>query len=330
MTPDGGRRRRWFAAARWLVVVGAVAFAVVSLASAWNEVRDDLARLTPTSLAVALLAFLVASGVLAVSWYCMLDAVGRPQECGPGPAAEVFAVGQVGKYAPGAVWPVVVQTQIGQRHGLRWRTILMTYTLSVVVVLATGSFVSLGSLAGPGPRWLRAAVVGGAVLGAVLTAAVVHPAAAHQLLNKVLVRATGEGLPDRLQTRAAVGSMLAGLVFWAMVGIHASAILHPLGVPSSKYVYVAGCFALAWVVGVAAVPVPAGVGVREAVLVLSLGSLVGRPTAVTLALVSRLVQVVVDLGVAGVLASLGVFARARSTADDAPEPAGLEGSDHGQ
>jgi hypothetical protein len=318
------------AALRWLVVVGALVFAVASLASAWGEVRDDLSRLTPASLAVALVAFLVASVALAASWYAMLDAVGRPQHCGPRPAAEVFAVGQVGKYAPGAVWPVVVQTQIGQRHGLRWRTILMTYTLSVVVVLATGSFVALGSLAGPGPRWLRAAVLGGAVLGAVLTASVLHPDAAHRLLNKLFVRATGEGLPERLQTRAAALSFVAGVVFWALVGIHASAILHPLGVPTSRYVYVAGCFALAWVAGVAAVPVPAGVGVREAVLVLSLGSLVGRPAAVTLALVSRLVQVAVDLGVAGLLASLGVFARARRTAGGATDLAGLEGSDHGQ
>lgn len=329
MTGRPGRRAQWLAGLRWVVVVAAVAFAVVSLASAWTEVRDELRLLTPWSVAVAVAAFLVASVVLGASWFAMLDAVGRPARFGPGPSAEVFGVGQVGKYAPGAVWPVVVQTQIGRRHGLPWRTILVTYSLSVVVVLGTGSLVALGSLAGPGPVWLRWVVVAGAVLGVVLLAAVVHPDAAHRLLDRVLRRLSGDGLPARLAPRPAGRSVAAGVLFWLVLGVHATAVLHPLGVPSSRYVYVTGCFALAWVAGVAAVPVPAGVGVREAVLVLSLGSLVGRPTAVTLALVSRLVQVAVDLGVAGVLAALGVFRRGATTVPPG-EGAGLTGSGDGQ
>ena len=319
MTGRAGRRARWLAGLRWVVVLAAVAFAVLSLASAWTEVRDELQLLTPWSVVVAVVAFVVATGVLGASWFAMLEAVGRPAEFGPGPSAEVFGVGQVGKYAPGAVWPVVVQTQLGQRHGLRWRTILATYSLSVVVVLGTGSLAALGSLTGPEPVWLRWVVVGGAVLGLFLLAAVVHPDVAHRLLDRVLRRAT----------RPAVASAVAGVVFWLVLGVHASAVLHPLGVPPSRYVYVMGCFALAWVAGVAAVPVPAGVGVREAVLVLSLGSLVGRPTAVTLALVSRLVQVAVDLGAAGLLASLGVFRRGRGTVPP-EDAAGLSGSRDGQ
>ena len=329
MTGRAGRRARWLAGLRWVVVLAAVAFAVLSLASAWTEVRDELRLLTPWSVVVAVAAFVVATGVLGASWFAMLEAVGRPAEFGPGPSAEVFGVGQVGKYAPGAVWPVVVQTQLGQRHGLRWRTILVTYSLSVVVVLGTGALAALGSLTGPEPGWLRWVVVGGSVLGLFLLAAVVHPDAAHRLLDRVLRRLSGDGLPDRLATRPAVASAVAGVVFWLVLGVHASAVLHPLGVPPSRYVYVMGCFALAWVAGVAAVPVPAGVGVREAVLVLSLGSLVGRPTAVTLALVSRLVQVAVDLGVAGLLAGLGVFRRGRGTVPP-EDAAGLSGSRDGQ
>ncbi|MFM7061982.1 MAG: lysylphosphatidylglycerol synthase domain-containing protein [Actinomycetes bacterium] len=330
MTRRPGTGSRWFVAVRWVVVVAAVAFAVWSLVSAWAEVRAELRLLTPLAIVVAVAAFVVGTAVLALSWYLLLGAVGRPAECGLATGAEVFGVGQLGKYAPGAVWPVVVQTQLGQRHGLRWRTILVTYTLSVVVVLGTGAVVALGSLAGPGPHWLRWVVVAGAALGSVLLVAVVHPDLAHQLLGRVLRRLSGEGLPARLAPRPAAWSLAAGLVWWLVVGVHAAAVLHPLGVPSSEYVYVTGCFALAWVAGVAAVPVPAGVGVREAVLVLTLGSSVGRPTAVTLALVSRLVQVVVDLGVAGLLAALGVFRRAGGPGVPPSEGLGLEGSGRGK
>ena len=50
---------------------------------------------------------------------------------------------------------------------------------------------------------------------------------------------------------------------------------------------------------------------REAVLVLTVGALTDRPTAIALALVSRLVQVGVDLGAAALLGSLGLVLRGR-------------------
>ncbi|MFM7062352.1 MAG: lysylphosphatidylglycerol synthase domain-containing protein [Actinomycetes bacterium] len=330
MTGRPGARSRWLAAARVGVVVVAVVCALLALVSAWSEVREELQLLTTWSVVVAVGAFVVATVALALSWYWVLGAVGRPAECGPATAAEVFGVGQLGKYAPGAVWPVVVQTQLGQRHGLRWRTILVTYTLSVVVVLGTGALVALGSLDGPGPAWLQVATVAGAVLGLVLLVAVVHPGLAHRLVDRVLRRLSGEGLPGRLSARPALWSVLAGTAWWLVLGVHATAILAPLGVAASDYVVVTGCFALAWAAGVTAVPVPAGVGVREEVLVVSLGPLVGRPTAVTLALVSRLVQVGVDLGVAGLLAALGVFRRAGRPGVPPSDVPGLEGSDHGE
>jgi hypothetical protein len=42
-------------------------------------------------------------------------------------------------------------------------------------------------------------------------------------------------------------------------------------------------------------PLPAGLGAREAILIVTIGELLGRPAATTLALTSRLVQVAVDL-----------------------------------
>jgi uncharacterized membrane protein YbhN (UPF0104 family) len=61
-----------------------------------------------------------------------------------------------------------------------------------------------------------------------------------------------------------------------------------------------GGFAVAWCAGFLLVVAPAGAGVREAALVLVLGGTLARPQAWVVALVSRLLFVVGDLGWGGV------------------------------
>jgi glycosyltransferase 2 family protein len=72
-----------------------------------------------------------------------------------------------------------------------------------------------------------------------------------------------------------------------------------------------GAFALAFVAGLLVVPVPAGAGVREGVLVAMLAGSIGGPAALTVSLVSRLVLLAVDVVMAG-LFGVGRAARALS------------------
>ena len=67
--------------------------------------------------------------------------------------------------------------------------------------------------------------------------------------------------------------------------------------------------ALAFVAGLLVVPLPAGAGVREGVLVATLAGSIGAPAALTVSLVSRLVLLGVDLVMAG-LFGVGGAARA--------------------
>lgn len=60
---------------------------------------------------------------------------------------------------------------------------------------------------------------------------------------------------------------------------------------------------------------PAGAGAREAVLVLALGSVLDRPEALVLALVSRLLMVVADAILAGAAAP-DLMLRRRATRAD--------------
>ena len=76
-----------------------------------------------------------------------------------------------------------------------------------------------------------------------------------------------------------------------------------------------GAFAVAFAGGLLLVVAPAGAGVREAALVVLLGSTVTAPLAAVIAVVSRLLFILGDLAWAGmaVLAARGGRARSGST-----------------
>jgi uncharacterized membrane protein YbhN (UPF0104 family) len=108
-------------------------------------------------------------------------------------------------------------------------------------------------------------------------------------------------LDGRTIVRAAT---LAGLA-WVALGAHVSVLAAALGAtgPSAIAATIGG-FALAFVLGILVVVAPAGLGVREAVLALCLGSVLPADDAVAVAIASRLLVTVVD----GILAGVALLA----------------------
>ena len=90
---------------------------------------------------------------------------------------------------------------------------------------------------------------------------------------------------------------------WGLFGCHVWVLANaPCGrSPHIAFICV-GAFALAWVVGWLVVIAPPGAEAREAALVLALGPVLGRPDALVLAVVSRILMVVGDAVVAGAAA----------------------------
>jgi hypothetical protein len=87
------------------------------------------------------------------------------------------------------------------------------------------------------------------------------------------------------------------LVSWLAYGLHVWVLAAQFGAGGPPLVARAtGAFAAAWCAGFLLVVAPAGAGVREAALVLLLGGVLTRPEATVVAVVSRLLFVVGDLG----------------------------------
>jgi uncharacterized membrane protein YbhN (UPF0104 family) len=273
--------------AAWLVAVG-VGLAV-ALAQRRAEVADALAELTVPGVALAALAATVGVAVSGSVWRRLLAGLGAPLALRP--AARVFFVGQLGKYLPGGVWPVLAQVELGRDLAVPARVSAAAAALFLWVHLVTGGAVAgVGlALAGAVPPWVGAAAAVGVVL---------------LLAPALLARAP---LPQRPPGGAVVAAVARAAVMWTAYALHLAVLVGLLGGPGDV-ARAAGAFAAAWCAGFLVLFAPAGAGAREAVLVALLLPVLPAGAALTAALASRLLLTVADALLAGV-ALLGAARR---------------------
>ncbi len=294
--PSAARGSRWRTAVgvAALVVVGV--FLGLALVRNWSAVRDDLDSLSALDWAAT-----VCWGALGLigSWAITATVLtGMGGHLGGHDSRAMYFTGQLGKYVPGSVWPAVIQAQIGARHGIRPRTMVAAYAYALAVSVCVGGVVGLAGLVGlvgssaASTLW---AVIGIAVGSALLLAALLHPNGLLRVVGSLAAR-TGRDLTIEQPSNGHKWATVAlCLVTWIVLGLHAWAIARPLGAGPGDVALVVGGFALSFVAGLLFLPVPGGAGVREAMLVLTIGAVIGRPGALTLALVSRFVLLALDV-----------------------------------
>ena len=274
-----------------LVVVGV--FLALAVQRNWSAVQGDLDTLSAMDWA---LAFFWGSMSLVTGWgLWSVVLTGMGAHLGGHDSRSVFFAGQLGKYVPGSVWPAVIQSRLAVRHGIRPRTMLASYTYAIAVTIATGGIV--GTIALVGGRstsvlWVSLGVAAASVVGLV---ALLWPSGVFAVLER-LGRRWGRDLAiDQPSASHKLMALVLSFTTWLVLGLHIWAIARPLGATAADLPVVIGGFALAGVAGVLVVPVPGGAGVREALLVLTLGTVIGRPSALTVALISRLVLLGADV-----------------------------------
>lgn len=293
-----GRRR--------LVTVLTVVLLVVAgaaLVRQWDDLADQLARMSwPWVVASAALAVPAVAGS-AWAWRALLVGFGGVLPVRT--AAGVFFAGQLGKYVPGGVWTVVAHAEVGRVHGADRMATASASVASMLVTLGTGVPAAAVVLpftgAGAAGRywWLALAVVACAVG--------VQPRVIDWGMRTLARLTRREVRVTRLSRRALAISIGWSVVVWVLYGLHLYCLGRAVGAGGADLLARSiGGFALAWCVGFVVVVAPAGLGVREAALVVALGPAVPPGAALAMAVVSRVVLSVVDViwGSVGVLVLL--------------------------
>lgn len=286
-------RRRLVPLVGAVIGIAGVAFVVRTLVTRREEVGDALSGAETAPLLLSLLLGLAAMGSIGWIWAGMLRDRGHHA---PGRRAmSWYFVGQLGKYVPGGIWPIVGRAELAVRGGVErgaaYRatglSLVTTYSAAVVAV-AAGSLLS----------WDRPVVGAGAVLCLVSAGVVLGSAGVSARVSALATRVTGRGLV--LPRRADFVRLTALHVpAWVLMSLSTSVTASAFGarISVTEMLFVASA---SWLVGFLVPGVPGGIGVRESVFTALAGPLVGTPVAVSLALVSRLVFVCVDLAGAAV------------------------------
>ncbi|GGK58619.1 membrane protein [Planomonospora parontospora subsp. parontospora] len=274
----------------------ALGFGAWAVAGQWEAVRAGFARLSWPALALSVAAVVAALGGGMMTWRALLADLGSPLPLRP--AAKVFFVGQLGKYIPGSLWPVVAQMEMGRELGVPRPRSAAAFFLTMPVQLGSGLLVSAVTLLAALPG--SAAPYAWAFLLVPVLAVALEPRVVNAVIGFGLRRLGREPLERPLTRRGMLTALGWALLGWTAYGLHLAAILYELG-PSgpSVAVFSVGAFALSWCLGIMTFVVPAGAGVREVAMVAVLAPVLDRGSAITAALCSRIVIVLGDLVCAG-------------------------------
>jgi hypothetical protein len=269
-------------------------FAAWDLAKRWESASVEINSV------LALLSIIpaaLASLIQAWAWIVLIERMaGRKVPIAP--ALVLYLDSQLARYTPGKVGLPVVRMQGASLLGAKAKTVGSSVLIEMLSWTAVGAVVGFGvlfwqgrsvpGLAGVAGRWalpLLIASVAGLLLLLVLD---------RRLLPKTLLRVLeidGQGplLP--------VSVPLIQIVYWAAWLVHGYLMGRAMGGSPEAALGGMSFYVLASVAGFVALAAPAGVGVRESVLYLGLRPAIGAAPAVSAAILSRVLSLVVDIAV---------------------------------
>jgi glycosyltransferase 2 family protein len=284
---------------RWLKIVFGVlvvVFGVLFVVTHWSEVSGSLREMGwwPVLASVPLGIAGTIGGML--TWRAVLADLGSPLRLPD--AGRVFFLSQLGKYVPGSLWPVLAQMELGHQLHVPRKSSLAANALTMVMSVVTGILLAALLLPFGGAGTLRR--YWWVLLAVPFLVAFLHPKIATGTLNRLLTLARRQPLEVSTSVRGTLRAAGWQTTGWLLLGLHAYVLVLGLHVPAGRALpLTVGGFALAYCLGIIFILAPAGAGVRDAALGVALASVLDRPQALAVVLVSRFAMVAVDFLLAG-------------------------------
>src|SRR3984957_9981920 len=305
---------RWL---KWAVVVIAVGIGAYAIDKEWNQVHHALGEIGLVASLEALLALLVMQYATLRQWQALLAGLGSPVRTTT--AGRIFFIGQLGKYIPGSLWPVLTQMELGARASVPRARSASASILTMIISLATGLLVAAATLPfahySAGYDWVFLLVP--------VILVCLYPRVLNPLLNRLFTLIKRPGL-DQPVTLGMLSKALGwSILAWLANGAQIYVLAEKLGAPAGRTILIAlGGYAFAWCVGFVIVFAPAGAGARDALLIAALAPVLPYAPALAVALVSRAVNTISDLLVAGTAAATRGWGRRGSAGNAAEGKAG--------
>jgi hypothetical protein len=292
-------RSRWIRSAQLLAGIAIVWFAARALAGNWDQLQAQPLdwRIEPGWILLSAATVWMMYAMLIAAWRALLGGWG--QRVDRWTAARIWTVSSLGKYLPGKIWAVAGMALMSQQAGVApWAatgSAVILQALSIGTGAAMVGLTGAGALetAHPGARmalWLLLAAAAGGIL------LLFWP----PVLNRVLALALPGAEPRTAPPVRQIGvGVAANLLAWFGYGVAlwllARGVLPDAGLRLRPAIAV---FTASYLAGFLALLVPGGIGVREGVFILMLQGPIGIGAATALALASRVLLTITELGAA--------------------------------
>jgi uncharacterized membrane protein YbhN (UPF0104 family) len=297
------------------VAVAGLGFVGRTLVSNWDETVETLQEAQWGFLLLALPVCLAGMTAVGLPWRRALELMG-----GAASRQEIltwYFPGQLGKYVPGAIWPLVGRGELAVRGGVARPAAYGSVALSLVLTYLAATLTAIVLL----PLALLAGDTDSTTLLvlAILPFGLVmlHPAVLQRVVamaERVLSKEVGLPVPAWGDT---VRLLLLHVPAWLLIATATCLVTRAFD-PSPAYGQVAFAAVLSWIIGFIIVPVPGGIGVREAAFAAAATSL-PDDVAATVAIMARLCFIVADLVGAGLIVALHAGQRGKTDTADAGE-----------
>lgn len=271
-----------------------LAFAVYAAYLARGEVSLD--DVEPALFGISVIVGAGAMLGIGLNWIRIIRLLGWPARYGRD--MRWYFVGQLGKYIPGGLWAVLGRSELSARDGvprtIAYPSVAMSLITTYAAAATTGAvFLAVAAAETPTKvAWMAGSVgvLAVSVLG--LSEYVIGP------INRTLNRL---GITTSLPSARPLSTLQAILLTmpsWVLIGAATGLTARAIGV-SAELPQVIAATSYSWLAGFLVIPLPGGLGVREAAFIaLWQGS---GSEAAAIAIAARLTFVLADI--AGALVS---------------------------
>ena len=210
-------------------------------------------------------------------------------------AITVFMIGNLGRYVPGKIWQIAALGALARERGVSVTSATAAAVLGQGAGLAAAMLIGLGAVSSLAADNLLLWVILGAVLTGTLLG--LSPLIFNRIC-RLWFRIAKADLSETLTNRDGARWVLLSLGSWCIYSGAFWAFSVGLGF-DLELISSASAFAAAYVLGYLAFFAPAGLGIREGILITLLSSSVGIAPATALAAAARLWITIVELIPAG-------------------------------
>jgi len=275
-----------------IIVLGVV----LALTASLGRLPEIEWSFRPGWLALGTLAFAVTLAINAEIWRRILLALGPRID--PLPAQAIWLTSGLGRYVPTSLLMPMVRVAMCEREGVAKRICLasvvyeMALALMGAIVLGAYFVIDLPALQG---HWERFLVLAVPIAGVIA----LHPRVFHYAADVLLTRLGRATLPASLSLPQIAAFTALYVLSFVVAGIGVYGFAHTsYPVDSGDLVVITGAFAVATALGLIAFVLPAGIIAREAGLAVALAPVMPAGPALAVAVIARIVQIALELGMA--------------------------------